>query len=65
MKKLKSTLAATLLSLALTITASAGNISSPGVTDPPPPPPSSAEGNISSPGSPVLVEILLAVLSWI
>ena len=65
MKKLKSTLAATLLSLALTITASAGNISSPGVTDPPPPPSPTADGNISSPGSPVLIEILWAVLSWI
>lgn len=64
MKKLKSTLAATLLSLALTITASAGNISSPGVTDPPPPPPNE-EGNISSPGSPEIVQILLALLSWI
>lgn len=62
MNKLKSTLAATLLSLALTITASAGNISSPGVTDPPPPPPATS-GNISSPGC--AVNIYLALLSLV
>lgn len=72
MNKLKSTLAATLLSFALTITAAAGDISSPGVTQPPPPPPATMSTDIGiadttdseDVGSSELpFEILLALLS--
>ena len=68
MSKIKSNLAATLLTLVLTVPALAGNIGSPGCTEPPPPPPSSTtSGNIGSPGSPAhaLVDLLIAVLSLI
>ncbi|MCM3902095.1 MAG: hypothetical protein ND866_10345 [Pyrinomonadaceae bacterium] len=77
MSRMKSTLAATLLTLVLAVPALAGNIGSPGGTPPPPAPPPSTCGNIGSPGSaalgnlvspglnPTLVEILLAVLSLI
>ncbi len=73
MTKMKATLAASFLTLALSIPALAGNIGTPGVTDPPPPPPPTTCGNIGSPGSPALgnistpglVDILIAVLSLI
>lgn len=77
MSKMKSTLAATVLTLVLTAPALAGNIGTPGATPPPPPPPPAAEsGNIGTPGSPTLgnmssaasssptlVDILIAVFS--
>jgi hypothetical protein len=67
MSKIKSNLAATVLTLLLTVPALAGNIGSPGCTEPPPPPPSTTSGNIGSPGSPApaLVDFLIAVLSLI
>jgi hypothetical protein len=73
MSKMKSTLAATLLTLVFAFPTLGGNIGSPGST-PPPPPPSSEEGG--NPGaeapadmssaalsSPVIVDILIALLS--
>ncbi len=62
MSKMKSTLAATFLSLILTVPALAGVIGTPGATPPPPPPPT-APGNISSPG--FAVNIYLALLSLV
>ena len=64
MSKMKSTLAATLLALVFAFPALAGSIGSPGGSPPPPPPPPTVEegGSIGSPGSPVLVDILLALL---
>jgi hypothetical protein len=53
MSKMKSTLAATLLTLVFAVPALGGNIGSPGGTPtPPPPPPLTESGNIGSPGSP-------------
>jgi len=76
MSKIKSTLAATLLALVFAFPAAAGNIGSPAEFPPPPPPPANEGGNIGSPASPVpgdvssaglsspvLVDILIAVLS--
>lgn len=77
MSKLKSTLAATLLTLVLAFPALGGVIGSPGGTPPPPPPPPIAE-TTCSPGSLVpgetntsglvttsLIDILMAALSLI
>jgi len=61
MSKMKSTLAATFLTLVLAVPALAGNIGTPGATPPPPPPPPECE-TISPIG---LIDILLAVLSLI
>jgi hypothetical protein len=75
MSKMKSTLAATFLTLVLTVPALAGQIGSPGATPPPPPASDSCEtidstgstGDMESSGliSPEFVDILLAVLSLI
>lgn len=62
MSKMKSTLAATFLTLVLTIPALAGVIGSPGGTPPPPPPPDTS-GNISTPD--FAVNIYLALLSLV
>lgn len=71
MSNMKSTLAATFLTLVLTVPAWGGNIGSPGAT---PPPPTTSEsisssdstacGNIGSPGltSSALVDILITVV---
>jgi hypothetical protein len=77
MSKLKSTLAATLLTLVLAFPSLGGVIGSPGGTPPPPPPPPIAE-TICSPGllgpgetdtsglvTTSLIDILMAVLSLI
>ncbi len=74
MRTLKSLLATTILGVALSIPAFAGNISTPGVVDPPPPPPPATQlaGNISTPsltsnpdntGELGFADILLALLS--
>jgi hypothetical protein len=76
MSKLKSTLAATFLTLVLAVPALAGNIGTPGSTPPPPPPDpcetidstgSSAPGDEGSLEliSSELVDVLIAVLSLI
>ena len=73
MSKMKSTLAATFLTLVLAVPASAGVIGTPGGTPPPPPPPPQMEtcssGSIaleetgtSELVSQSLIDILLAVL---
>lgn len=72
MSKLKTTLAATFLTVVLTVPALAGNIGSPGGTVPPPPPPAPEEttglpdgpdsGNLCSPD---LINLLFTVLSFI
>ncbi|CAN5789185.1 hypothetical protein BH18ACI4_BH18ACI4_15100 [soil metagenome] len=72
MSKMKSTLAATVLTVVLAVPALASDIDTPGGT-PPPPPPTTTSGNIGSPGvsapgnigSPGLFDILIAVLSLI
>ncbi len=55
MSKMKSTLAATLLTLVFAFPSMGGNIGSPGGTPPPPPPPTTTiEGGTNGlPGSPV------------
>jgi hypothetical protein len=63
MSKMKSKLAATFLTLVLTVPAVAGNIGTPGGT-PPPPPPTECVSDVSA-SSPVLVNILIALLSLI
>lgn len=73
MRTLKSLFATTILGVALSMPAFAGNISTPGVVDPPPPPPATeSAGNISTPsptsnpdntGEPGFADILLALLS--
>ena len=67
MSKIKSTVAATFLTVVLAVPALAGNIGSPGYVPPPPPPSEPTCGNIGSPGSPVpeLIDFLIAVLSLI
>lgn len=70
--KIKTTLAATFLTVVLTVPALAGNIGSPGATPPPPPPPA-VEEPIGLPGgpdsgdlcSPELINLLITVLSFI
>lgn len=62
MKSLKPILAAAIFTLALSISAYAGNIHTPGCTEPPPPPPAQS-GVIGSPGCPV--SIYLALLSLV
>jgi len=61
MSKMKSTLAATVITLILTVPALAGNIGTPGCT---PPPPTACESVVSA-SSTGLVNILIAVLSLI
>ena len=51
MKNLQRFCAAVVLTLALTISNFAGEMSAPGVTNPPPPQQSSATGDISMPGA--------------
>lgn len=75
--KVKSTLAATLLTLVLAVPSWGGNIGSPGGSPTPPSPPPTTVGNIGSPGAPMpedicsaevnstLVNILIAMLSLI
>ncbi|HET6645693.1 MAG TPA: hypothetical protein VFP47_16640 [Pyrinomonadaceae bacterium] len=72
MSKIKATLAATLLTVVLTVPALAGNIGSPGATPPPPPPPAIEEttglpGGLDSGNlcSPELINLLFTVLSFI
>ena len=73
MSKMKSTLAATFLTLVLTVPALAGQIGTPGATPPPPPPPATetcsagslVPGETDTPGLVSLVDILMAVLSLI
>jgi hypothetical protein len=72
MSKMKPTLAATFLTLILTVPALAGQIGSPGYTPPPPPPPEPAlcESSSSDMDSTALIstelfDILVAVLSLI
>jgi hypothetical protein len=62
MSNMKSKLAATLLTLILTVPALAGNIGTPGCTPPPPPPPPACVSDVSA-SLPGLVNILIAVLS--
>ena len=66
MSKMKSTLAATFLTLVLTVPAFPGNIETSGGTPPPPPPPTVESGNNPPPDpsglNSTLVDILLAVL---
>jgi hypothetical protein len=72
MSKMKSTLAATLLTLVLAVPAFSGNIDTPSGSTPPPPPPPVAEISASVPNSSVpgdasglgttIVDVLLAVL---
>lgn len=72
MSKIKTTLAATFLTVVLTVPALAGNIGSPGATPPPPPQPAPEE-TIGLPGgpdsgnlcSPELINLLFTVLSFI
>ena len=69
MSKMKSNLAATLLTLVFAVPGLAGNIGSPGSSPPPPPPPTTS---VATPGdmdsqllnSPELVDILLSML-WL
>jgi hypothetical protein len=58
MSTMKSTLAATLLTVVFAVPALGGNIGSPGgtPTPPPPPPPLTESGNIGSPGLPAPVD---------
>jgi hypothetical protein len=76
MSKMKSTLAATLLTLVFAFPTVGGIINSPGSTPPPPPPTSTQDGGTGSPGSQlsndlnsddlssaVIVDILTAVLA--
>jgi hypothetical protein len=72
MSTIKTTLAATFLTVVLTIPALAGNIGSPGATPPPPPPPAIEEttglpGELDSGNlcSPELINLLFTVLSFI
>lgn len=62
MSKMKSTLAATFLTLILIVPALAGQIGTPGLTIPPPPPPD-ATGQIGTPGC--AVNLYLALLSLV
>lgn len=72
MSTMKSTLAATFLTLVLTVPAFPGSIETPGGIQPPPPPPRTVESGDNptpyspAPGDPelssMLVDILLAVL---
>ncbi|MCM3873889.1 MAG: hypothetical protein ND895_24635 [Pyrinomonadaceae bacterium] len=77
MSKMKSTLAATVLTLVLAVPTFAGVIQTPGGTPPPPPPPTTEEEG-GTPGTPssqsaqalnsdlsseMLIDILIAVLS--
>ncbi len=59
MRTLKSLFATTILGVALSIPAFAGNISTPGVVDPPPPPPPATNPACDL----ILPDILLALLS--
>ena len=60
MKTLRQTCAATVLCLALSASAFAGQISSPGVVPPPPPPPPSEETTSSS-----LTTLILIIVSLV
>jgi len=62
MSKLKSTLAATILTLVLTVPAIAEDIGGTEIPDPPPPPPP-VTGQIGTPGCPI--DIYLALLSLV
>lgn len=70
MSKMKSTLAATFLSLVLAVPALGGVIGSPGYVPPPPPPAEEATCDSSSPDSsepvglisPELIDVLIALL---
>jgi hypothetical protein len=58
MKKLQQFCAAVVLTLALTLSAFAGDISCPGVIDQPPPQQSSATGEMGAPGASATGDIL-------
>ena len=72
MSKIKTTLAATFLTVVLTVPALAGNIGSPGAVPPPPPQPAPEEtiglpvgpdsGNLCTPE---LINLLITALSFI
>ncbi|MCA1600440.1 MAG: hypothetical protein LC776_01925 [Acidobacteria bacterium] len=73
MRNLKPICAAVILGLALSIPAYAGNIHTPGNTNPPPPPAQNSTGNVGTAGvtpaasedtnTPDFVAVLLALLS--
>lgn len=72
MSKMKSTMAATFLTLVLAVPTLGGVIGTPGATPPPPPPAtetcsagSLVPGETDTPGLVSLVDILMAVLSLI
>ncbi|MBA3355898.1 MAG: hypothetical protein H0U18_08160 [Pyrinomonadaceae bacterium] len=60
MSKMKSTLAATFLTLILIVPALAGQIGTPGI---PPPPPPAEQGQIGTPGC--AINLYLALLSLV
>lgn len=57
MKTLQRFCATAVLTLALTLSAFAGDMSAPGVVNPPPPPPASTTGEIGFPGATVMGEM--------
>jgi hypothetical protein len=63
MKKLQQFCAAVVLTLALTLSAFAGDISCPGVIDQPPPQQSSATGEMGAPGAVALDPVTGTALS--